>query len=226
MPPALQSLWLYHRAIYEFHVGLTSGHGYASPAWQWPLLLRPTSMYYGSIAQGEAGCTAPNGCVENIYSMPNPLIWYAGVAAVLYLVYRFVVTRDWRFALVLTGVGVTYVPWLLYPERTVFQFYTIAILPFMLLALTFALQRHRRGPARRRLSTAERAADGARVPAGRPRAVGVLVPDPHGDLGAVRLLAGAQLDAGLDLALSDPLSAVNGLRYFDQLGNFVNNLFT
>jgi dolichyl-phosphate-mannose-protein mannosyltransferase len=140
VPLALQSLWLYHRAIYEFHVGLTSGHGYASPAWQWPLLLRPTSMYYGSIAQGDAGCTSPNGCVENVYSMPNPLIWYAGVAAVLYLVYRFVVTRDWRFGLVLTGIGVTYVPWLLYPERTVFQFYTIAILPFLLLALTFALR--------------------------------------------------------------------------------------
>nr|WP_091707292.1 phospholipid carrier-dependent glycosyltransferase [Microbacterium sp. cf046] len=140
VPPALQSLWIYHRAIYDFHVGLTAGHGYASPAWQWPLLLRPTSMYYNSTPQGTAGCGATNGCVENIYSMPNPLIWYAGVAAVLYLVYRLVVTRDWRCAFVLTGVAVTYLPWLLYPERTMFQFYTIAILPFVLLALTFALR--------------------------------------------------------------------------------------
>ena len=135
-----QGLWTYHRAIYDFHVGLTSGHGYASPAWQWPLLLRPTSMFYESTPQGEGGCATPNGCVENIYSMPNPLVWYAAVAAVLYLAYRFVRTRDWRFALVLTGIGVTYVPWLLYPERTTFQFYTIAMLPFMLLALTFALR--------------------------------------------------------------------------------------
>ena len=140
VPPALQSLWLYHKAIYDFHVGLTAGHGYASPAWQWPLLLRPTSMYFQSTPQGEAGCDFPNGCVQNIYSMPNPLIWYAAVAAVIYLVYRFVTTRDWRFALVLTGVGVTYAPWLLYPERTMFQFYTIAVLPVMLLALTFALR--------------------------------------------------------------------------------------
>ncbi len=72
--------------------------------------------------------------------MPNPLVWYAAIAAVLYLIYRFARTRDWRFALVLTGVGVTYVPWLLYPERPVFQFYTIATLPFLLLALTFALR--------------------------------------------------------------------------------------
>ena len=135
-----QGLWSYHEAIYDFHVGLSASHGYASPAWQWPLLLRPTSMYYQSTPQDEAGCGWPDGCVENIYSMPNPLIWYAAVAAVLYLVYRFVRTRDWRFALVLTGIGVTYVPWLLYPARTMFQFYSIAMLPFMLLALTFALR--------------------------------------------------------------------------------------
>ena len=49
-------------------------------------------------------------------------------------------THERAEALVLTGVAVTYVPWLFLPERTVFQFYTVAILPFMLLALTFALQ--------------------------------------------------------------------------------------
>ncbi|HYJ48532.1 MAG TPA: phospholipid carrier-dependent glycosyltransferase [Microbacterium sp.] len=140
VPPALRSLWMYHKSIYDFHVGLDASHGYASPAWQWPLLLRPTSMYFQSTPLGEAGCDTAKGCIENVYSMPNPLIWFAGVAAVLYLVYRFVRTRDWRFAFVLTGVAVTYVPWLLYPERTMFQFYTIAVLPFVLLALTFALQ--------------------------------------------------------------------------------------
>jgi hypothetical protein len=140
VPSAFQSLWLYHRQIYDFHVGLSAAHGYASPAWQWPLLLRPTSMYAETTPAGERGCAAANGCIENVYSMPNPLIWFAAVAAVLYLAYRFVRTRDWRFAFVLTGVAVTYVPWLLYPERTVFQFYTIAMLPFLLLALAFALR--------------------------------------------------------------------------------------
>ncbi|MGX1701905.1 dolichyl-phosphate-mannose--protein mannosyltransferase [Microbacterium sp. NPDC055357] len=127
---ALANLWAYHEQIYGFHVGLVSAHGYASPAWQWPLLMRPTSMYFQNDDQ----------VVQNIYSMPNPLVWYAAVAAAVYLVWRFAVSRDWRIALVLTGIAVTYVPWLLYPERTIFQFYTVAILPFLLLALTFALR--------------------------------------------------------------------------------------
>ncbi|KAF2417316.1 glycosyltransferase family 39 protein [Microbacterium sp. B35-30] len=136
----LESLWLYHVAMYTSTAGITSAHAYASPAWQWPLLIRPTGVYYHHDAFGVNGCTVPNGCSEVIATMPNPLIWYAGVAAVLYLAYRFVVARDWRYALVLTGIAVTYVPWLFLPARTVFQFYTVLILPFMLLALTFALK--------------------------------------------------------------------------------------
>lgn len=140
VPLSLQNLWLYHQKMLNFHVGLSSPHPYASPAWQWPLLVRPTSMYYHQDALGEAGCGVSNGCVENIYSMPNPLIWWAGVAAVIFLVYRVIVRPNGRYAVVLTGIAATYVPWLLYPERTIFQFYTIAILPFLVLALTFALR--------------------------------------------------------------------------------------
>lgn len=140
VPLPLQSLWQYHVTMYNSASQITSGHTYASPAWQWPLLLRPTGMYYHQDAFGVDGCQAANGCAQVISSIPNPLVWYAGVAAVLYLAYRFVITRDWRYALVLTGVAVTYVPWLFFPARTVFQFYTVLILPFMLLALTFALQ--------------------------------------------------------------------------------------
>ena len=88
-------------------------------------------------------------------------------------------TRDWRYALVLTGVAATYVPWLLYPERTMFQFYTIAILPFMLLALTFALRDIAGASTRRPYRRTERPADRAGVPRRRGRALGVLVPDPH-----------------------------------------------
>jgi dolichyl-phosphate-mannose--protein O-mannosyl transferase len=140
VPAPLRELWTYHQAMYGFHVGLTTPHTYASPAWQWPLLIRPTSMYWHQDQFGQNGCDFASSCVEAISSIPNPLIWWGSVAAAVFLLYRFVVARDWRYAVVLTGIAVTYLPWLLYPERTIFQFYTIAILPFLVLALTFALQ--------------------------------------------------------------------------------------
>lgn len=146
VPLSLQSLWKYHQTIYGSMTGMTSPHSYMSPAWQWPLLWRPTSMYAGATENGQSGCQGANGCLDILYSMPNPLLWYAAVAAIVFLVYRFVLVRDWRYAVVLVAIGATWLPWLAFPERTVFQFYTIAMWPFMLIALTFAL-REIAGPA-------------------------------------------------------------------------------
>jgi dolichyl-phosphate-mannose--protein O-mannosyl transferase len=127
--PALQSLWHYHQSMYGFHVGLSSPHPYQASPFGWLLLVRPTSMWY----------SASPGGAEAINSIANPIIWWASVAALLFLVYRMLVRPDWRIGLVLTGVVAGYGPWLLYPDRTVFQFYTIAFEPYLLLALTFAI---------------------------------------------------------------------------------------
>ena len=98
-------------------------------------------MYAQATANGQSGCAGGDaGCLDILYSMPNPLLWYASIAATVFLVYRFVLMRDWRYAVVLVGIAATWLPWMAYPERTIFQFYTIAIWPFLLLALTFALQ--------------------------------------------------------------------------------------
>jgi len=136
----LVALWKYHEAIYAFHVGLDSGHPYASPAWQWPFLIRPTAVWVGD----DKSCGSDH-CMSVISTVPNPLIWYAGVAAAIYLLYRFVrglidrTPMPWTYGLPLVGLGITYVPWLLYPERTIFQFYTVVMVPFLVLALVLAL---------------------------------------------------------------------------------------
>nr|WP_243739021.1 glycosyltransferase family 39 protein [Microcella frigidaquae] len=155
LPDALQNWWAYQVAIYGYHVGVTSEHNYEAPAIGWPLLLRPTYMHY--IDRGD-------GTAEAISGIPNPLIWYLAVAAVVALVAWAVVeliTRGraartgldrariarpaampasgWAIALVLTGVVAGWLPWLLYPERTMFFFYTIVLTPFLLLALTIML---------------------------------------------------------------------------------------
>ena len=59
----------------------------------------------------------------------------------LYLLYRLVRYREWRVGLILTGIGVGYLPWLLYLNRTVFQFYTIVFEPYLILAIAFVAWR-------------------------------------------------------------------------------------
>jgi len=139
-PNPLVALWNYHASVYGFHVGLDSGHPYASPAWQWPLLVRPTAMWLDRPAAGDATCGWSDDCIAVITSLPNPIAWYAGMAALILVAVALVRTRDLRFAVPLLGVAVTWAPWLLYPQRTMFQFYSIAMLPFVCLALALALQ--------------------------------------------------------------------------------------
>ncbi|GGE83982.1 phospholipid carrier-dependent glycosyltransferase [Mycetocola zhadangensis] len=138
VPSVWQSFFFYQQSIYNFHVGLAAPHPYSANPLGWLALIRPTSMWYDSPATGASGCElAP--CSQAITSIANPLIWWAAVAASLYLVYRLIRTRQWQVGLILMGVAAGYLPWLMYTERTVFQFYTIAFLPYLLLALTFVI---------------------------------------------------------------------------------------
>jgi dolichyl-phosphate-mannose-protein mannosyltransferase len=141
-PNPLIALWKYHESMLGFHVGLTRGHPYASPAWEWPLLLRPTAVWVDS---DPTGCGTDH-CIGVISAIPNPLIWYAGVAAAIYLLYRLV--RGWitrqpvgpEQSIPLVGLAVTYLPWLMFPDRTIFQFYTVVMMPFLVLALAMTLR--------------------------------------------------------------------------------------
>ncbi len=135
VPHSLQSLWHYHVAAYTFHVGLSTPHAYQANPLSWLLMIRPTNMFSDSSA---SGCWA-EPCVAQITGIANPLIWWAATAAVIYLTYRLIRYKDWQDALILTAFAAGYLPWLGYLNRTVFQFYTIAFEPFMLLALTAVL---------------------------------------------------------------------------------------
>ena len=126
----LAAWWHYQSSIYRFHVGLSTSHPYESPAWQWPLLLRPTAMWVGHPA---------DGWLSVIGSHPNPVTWYAGMVAIAVIAVAAWKTRRIALAWPLVGIAVTWVPWLLYPERTIFQFYTVSMVPFVCLALAMAL---------------------------------------------------------------------------------------
>lgn len=138
----LVALWKYHQSMLGFHVGLNRGHPYASPAWEWPFLLRPTAVWVGT---DPAPCGVDH-CMAVISAVPNPLIWYAGVAAAVFLLYLLV--RGWvlrqpvgpEISVPLVGLAATYIPWLLFPERTIFQFYTVVMVPFLVIALALTLR--------------------------------------------------------------------------------------
>jgi dolichyl-phosphate-mannose--protein O-mannosyl transferase len=138
VPHAIQSWWHFEVSVYGYHVGESRSHPYQANPLTWLLMVRPTGMYYQSSAAGENGCAA-DLCGTSIAGIANPLIWWAATAAAVYLLYRLVRFREWRLGLILTGLAAGYLPWLLYLDRTVYQFYTIAFEPYLILALTCAI---------------------------------------------------------------------------------------
>ncbi|WP_448005472.1 dolichyl-phosphate-mannose--protein mannosyltransferase [Agromyces bauzanensis] len=135
VPHALQSLWHYHESAYTYHVGVHGEHpSQASPLW-WLIMFKPTNMYFSATEDGSGGCGADT-CWASIIGIGNPLIWWAAAAASVYLVYRLVRYREWQTGAILLGLAAGYLPWLMYLDRTVFQFYSIAFQPYTMLALT------------------------------------------------------------------------------------------
>ncbi|MCU1403861.1 MAG: phospholipid carrier-dependent glycosyltransferase, partial [Glaciihabitans sp.] len=138
VPHAFQSFIHMQQDVYNYHVNEHSGHPYAANPLTWLLMLRPTSMYFQGAGTGENGCTY-DYCGSAIAGIANPLIWWAGGLAALYLVYRLIRFREWRVGLILMGLVAGYLPWLLYLERTVYQFYTITFEPYLILAIAYVV---------------------------------------------------------------------------------------
>ncbi|CAH0261967.1 putative dolichyl-phosphate-mannose--protein mannosyltransferase [Arthrobacter sp. Bi83] len=138
LPDSVRSLAHYHLEAYKFHQGLSSEHPYEASAWSWLVMGRPTSFYYESPKQGSPGCDIAH-CTSAILSVGNPLIWWAATVSLAVLLFWWAGRRDWRAGAVLAAVGSGYLPWFLYPERTMFFFYAVSFEPFLILALVYCL---------------------------------------------------------------------------------------
>ncbi|WP_218061843.1 dolichyl-phosphate-mannose--protein mannosyltransferase [Planobispora rosea] len=131
--------WLaYHFQVLGFHNGLSTPHSYQSEPWQWPLLLRPVAFHYESV---KPGCGDANGCSEAVLGVGTPVIWYGALAALIAMVAWYVATRDWRAGAVLLAYAVGWLPWFYWAiaqDRTMFLFYAVPLVPFMVLAVVLA----------------------------------------------------------------------------------------
>ena len=140
MPDSLNSWWEYHLKMWNFHNNLDSEHTYMSHPLGWLVQWRPTSFAWRDVEDGTSmDLCGASRCVGAISSVGNPVLWWGGALALLLVLWLAVRHRDWRAWAVLAGYAATYLPWFAYTGRTIFTFYTVALAPFVALALTFAI---------------------------------------------------------------------------------------
>ncbi|MFF3488802.1 dolichyl-phosphate-mannose--protein mannosyltransferase [Streptomyces sp. NPDC002701] len=137
VPAALRSLWHYESGVYDFNVGLHSWHRYESSPWSWLVQGRPVAYSYETDFSQE-GCRTAAGCSEAVVALGTPLLWWSACLALLYLVFRWAMRRDWRAGAVLCGVAAGLLPWFQYQDRTTFSFYAVVFVPYLCLAVAMA----------------------------------------------------------------------------------------
>jgi dolichyl-phosphate-mannose-protein mannosyltransferase len=138
VPDALRGLWKYHQEMYHFHVTLTSDHPYKTNPWSWLIQGRPTSFFYETKTRGQDGCTVAQ-CSKAITSIGTPTLWWGATAAVFVLLAMWALRRDWRAGAVLAGLVAGYVPWFAFQHRTIYSFYAVAFVPWVVLAVTYVI---------------------------------------------------------------------------------------
>lgn len=136
IPGPIRSLWHYHAEMWNFHTTLTATHPYSANPWSWLIMGRPTSFYY----QAPHGCGA-NACAQEVLALGTPLLWWSGVAAIAITFGYWIARREWQSGLLLLSLAAGYLPWFNWQKRTVFNFYTIAFEPFLILIIVFALSK-------------------------------------------------------------------------------------
>jgi dolichyl-phosphate-mannose--protein O-mannosyl transferase len=140
VPKSLQSLWHDHQEQYNFSINLHTPPAYQANPLTWLFAIRPTAFWYTYCDTVKTDCATANGNVLAVLPLGNPYVWFAAGFAAIYLLVRYVMTRDNTAGLILLGLGAGYLPWMLYLNRTVFQFYSIIFLPFTVIGLVYVLR--------------------------------------------------------------------------------------
>jgi dolichyl-phosphate-mannose--protein O-mannosyl transferase len=134
VPEGMRSLVNFQYISYKIESSINVTNAQASPGLTWPMLLRPVAFYRDQ---------APDGTVHLIDTLGNPLIWWVSLVAVFVVIRYALKFRDHAAAFISLGMAAGWGPWLFTGNRTVYQYYAITFLPFMILALVYVVKSYR-----------------------------------------------------------------------------------
>ncbi|MEA2784955.1 MAG: dolichyl-phosphate-mannose-protein mannosyltransferase [Candidatus Eremiobacteraeota bacterium] len=122
--------------MYGYHAHLQATHPYASQWWQWPLLDKPILYYanYTHVMTAHGEC-----CTSTIRAIPNPLVWWSGLASIPALAWLAWRERNKGYALLVVAYFFQWLPWIRSP-RLAFEYHFYPNLAIIILANTVVLQ--------------------------------------------------------------------------------------
>ena len=130
----LAYVWRNQINMFNYHSGLDSSHPFASPWYEWPLIIKPMWYYSNDVVRGAAH-------MGSIAAFGNPAVWWAGTLAMLYLfVDTYLQKKPSKAAIFLIIAFLSqYLPWVLVP-RSMFIYHYFASVPFVVCAIVLAIK--------------------------------------------------------------------------------------
>lgn len=116
-------------SMFNYHSHVDATHPFSSMWYEWPVITRPIWYYSGSVSDTLA---------EGISSFGNPLVWWVGIFAFLYMVYLVIKKRDKKAMFLSVAYLAQYVPWI-FVTRVIFIYHYFPSVPFVALMIGYAI---------------------------------------------------------------------------------------
>ena len=141
-----ERIWDAQVLMFDYHKNLVAEHYFASPWYEWPLIVKPM-WYYNADFKGA-------GMASSILSFGNPAVWWTGLAGILfvlvYSVYRNALPAlrvipgradedDRAMPVIAVGFLSAYLPWVLV-SRLTFIYHYFASVPWIIIATALGLK--------------------------------------------------------------------------------------
>lgn len=119
------------QTMFNYHSTLESTHPYSSFWYEWPVMKRPIWFFSGQTAEN---------VYQGISSFGNPLVWWAGIPAFLFVLYQWIMKKDRMCGFLTIGYLSQYLPWI-FIGRVVFIYHYFPSVPFVVLMLGYCFKR-------------------------------------------------------------------------------------
>lgn len=124
--------------MFSYHSGLEATHAYSSAFYEWPTMVRPIWYFSGIV----------NDTVrEGISAFGNPLVWWAGIPAFLYMLYLAIAKKDRCAAFLTVGYLAQYLPWFFVTRITfIYHYFPSVFFVVMMIVYSFMQWKKRLSP--------------------------------------------------------------------------------
>lgn len=115
--------------MYDYHSKVDATHPFSSWWYEWPTIVRPIWYYSGTVSSKVS---------EGISAFGNPLVWWTGIPAFVYMIYLVVKKKDEKALFLSISYLAQYLPWILV-TRIVFIYHYFPSVPFVALMIGYSI---------------------------------------------------------------------------------------